>query len=71
MNPVWNYAADFPIEEASGLDIKIEASIPIWYLSYPYINKMSLVAYLKACQNNVAQHGVPVQPSSPRRASTT
>ncbi len=26
MNPVWNYAADFPIEEASGLDIKIEAS---------------------------------------------
>lgn len=24
VNPVWNYAADFPIEEASGLDIKIE-----------------------------------------------
>jgi hypothetical protein len=23
---VWNYSADFPIEEASGLDIKIEAS---------------------------------------------
>jgi hypothetical protein len=33
VNPVWNYAADFPIEEASGLDIKIEVRIFLFVIS--------------------------------------